>query len=224
MDWNDFSRIISIHTNTFGNDPGYSNWLNNEAWRNYRRGILKEKDVENIRDFLKAWKMGRVLGKIVKKHGTEKFISWNIEIASRTNSLFELSNSYKFDDKVLNFAGICPFTLKLFSEISELLKSTCASKVMHMVNPSLFIMWDVKIRRHWGCTEDKNGYFNFLMRMKLEYQELLTDFSKTYQLPIGESNDKLLQHFYQKTGRNVSITRWIDTYNWTKFTRNEKLP
>lgn len=223
MNWNDFSRITSIHAKKYPHDSDYSDWLNDEAWRNYGKGILTEKDVNIIIEFLKEWKMGRVLGKIVKNHGTENFVSMNREIAGKTNSLFEQSTHYRFDDKVLNFSEICPFTVKLFSEESKLLKSTCASKVMHMVNPSLFIMWDEKIRSHWGCKENANGYLNFLMRMKLEYQELLKDFSETYQVPIDESNEKLLQELDPETAGNFPITRWIDIYNWTKFTRKEKL-
>ena len=112
---------------------------------------------------------------------------------------------------------------KLFSDISHLLKSTSASKIMHMVNPNLFIMWDEKIRNHWGCEENENGYINFLIRMNLEYRELINNFAKIEQISIAEADKKFLQNLNQRIERNISITRWVDIYNWTKFTRKEKL-
>ena len=92
-----------------------------------------------------------------------------------------------------------------------------------MVNPNLFIMWDEKIRNHWGCEENENGYMNFLIRMNLEYRELVNNFAKIEQLSIAEADRKFLQNLNQKIERNFSITRWVDIYNWTKFTRKEKL-
>lgn len=223
MDWNDFSRIIDIHIKKYPNDPNYFDWLNNGVWGNWRKGSLTEKDVNIIIEFLKNWKMGRVLGKIRKKVGNENFISSNIELAEKTSSLFGLSNNYEFNYEVLNFTELRSLVIELFSDISHLLKSTSASKILHMVNPNLFIMWDEKIRNYWGCEENENGYMNFLIRMNLEYRELINNFAKIEQLSIAEADKNFLQNLNQRIERNIPITRWVDIYNWTKFTRKEKL-
>jgi hypothetical protein len=219
MKWVDFSNIVNTYEKEVLREDTYLDWLKNSAWENYRNSDLTTDDVMEIERFLREWgKMGRVIGKIKKKLEEAEFLFRNIQKAKELRPLFDALKDYKFDHELLDLNSIKNLIVKLSSEVSGILKATCASKVMHMVCPSLFIMWDSKIREHWGVKENAEGYLTFLIRMQVEYHELVEDFAKINSISFKEASMKILSELNQKISENLSIARWIDIYNWTKFT------
>ncbi len=89
---------------------------------------------------------------------------------------------------------------------------------MHMVYPNLFIIWDTNIRDNWGVTGTAEGYTTFLIRMQNEYRELVEDYAKINAIDLMDAKRKIIQEMNRNINNNMLITRWIDIYNWTKFT------
>jgi len=87
--------------------------------------------------------------------------------------------------------------LKIFDILSEVqhVKATAASKIMHLANPNLFVMWDDQIAENYGYSGNSAGYVNFLMRMKVEASKMEKEYSR----------DKKVK---------VPLTRLLDIYNW----------
>jgi hypothetical protein len=75
---------------------------------------------------------------------------------------------------------------------------TATSKVLHIVAPNVFIMWDRKIRDYYGFKDSGAEYVRFLANMK--------DWLENLSPRIEELSNK-----YQK-----SHTKIIDEYNWLK--------
>jgi len=93
---------------------------------------------------------------------------------------------------------------------------TATSKIMHMVNPELFVMWDKKIRDNYGCYGSSEGYVNFLQKMQGMIKELIKNYSQTHNIREEEAKEEIRKkcHDLKKT-----LAKLIDQYNYLKFTR-----
>ena len=76
--------------------------------------------------------------------------------------------------------------------------STTASKILHLVCPDLFIMWDSAIRTRYG---KNNGYGK-------DYFEFLMEMQRRVWKKLRFEIEKLQQKYGKK------VTRIIDQYNW----------
>jgi len=105
----------------------------------------------------------------------------------------------------------------LFYSFDRVVKHTGASKVLHVLAPSLFTLWDENIREGYGCFHNVEGYFNFLLRMQRELQEAL----KTYRRDFScNSDDEAILQIRQKLKNGETpMTKLLDEYNLQKYTR-----
>lgn len=217
MKWKEFHRVVEVYKEEVSKDDDYSEWLDNKVWKNFANGEISIEDVKEVVRFLIEWKMGRVIGKIKKKSGEEKFLSLGMEKAKVLNLYSDLLRNLRFGVD-FNIIDGQKEIKDVFKDLNEVFKPTSTSKLMHLVYPNLFIMWDDAIRANWGVTASVNGYITFLLRMQVEYRELLKDFAKLRNISHEEAEDKMVQELNSEIGENLSVTRWIDIYNWTKFT------
>jgi hypothetical protein len=84
----------------------------------------------------------------------------------------------------------------IFRTLSKIkgIQFTGASKLMHLMAPKVFVMWDAWIRKAWGFKiGNEKNYFNFLEKMKIEFKGL-------------------------KGKENRTLAKCIDEYNYVKFT------
>jgi hypothetical protein len=108
---------------------------------------------------------------------------------------------YKFKNK--NFKDInfdkykkeIKYIFKILSDIKGIEK-TGATKLMHLKNPNVFVMWDGYIRKNYGFKEgNADNYFDFLKKM----QEL-----------FGSS---------KVSTKNKTLTKLIDEHNYITITQ-----
>jgi hypothetical protein len=163
---------------------------------------LKEKhELRIVRPFLLTWgNMTRVLGYLGVKAVCKKIATLDARIDPfRKNNLF----SSQLED-------LKDFIVKLFDEIRQTefkntkgepnnIGTTAASKILHLICPDFFIMWDSKIRAEYRKDKaDGENYFEFLREMKSLWG--------THKTPIKD-----LERRFGKTH-----TRIIDQYNYMK--------
>lgn len=136
-----------------------------------------------------------VATEIVKDHPLHASIIllavWNVGrfrfFASNTKNLVDLQNAIAgcsplFEGikkkttgkgfKTVNFDEIAKTVKDIYSKLSKVegVKYTGASKVMHLINRELFVMWDTDTRDflHYGTSADE--YFRFLKDMQNKYR------------------------------------------------------
>ncbi|MBI4181311.1 MAG: hypothetical protein HY528_05205 [Chloroflexi bacterium] len=89
---------------------------------------------------------------------------------------------------------------------------TVASKVLHLLNPNLFVMWDMGIS---GNLSGAVGYLKFLKKMQVEAEEASQDFQMLgYPGTPAQFIASNLGARYTKT-----LAKLIDEYNWVTVTR-----
>jgi len=96
--------------------------------------------------------------------------------------------------------------------------ATAISKILHLLNPELFVIWDADIREKYGVAGSATGYLKFLKLVKREVEEALekeATKSKCGKKEIVERicvelpSKKLGQEYVRKT-----LAKLIDEYNW----------
>ena len=101
------------------------------------------------------------------------------------------------DFKKINLDDYKKDIIYIFNILSKIkgIQATGSSKLIHLTVPSVFVMWDGYIRKHYNF---KNGnaedYFNFLKKMQKEF-----------------SNTKFLN-------KDRTFAKAIDQYNYVKIT------
>lgn len=99
------------------------------------------------------------------------------------------------------------------------LGETFASKLAHVVNPSLFVMWDNKIaERFWKgkMIESSRDYVGFLKLMQEEAKSVVSDF----QAPAGGKDPALFLSRKFEPSITKPLTKFLDEYNWLCSHRN----
>ena len=94
---------------------------------------------------------------------------------------------------------------------NQLIQMTGASKLLHILNPKLFVMWDEEIRDHYHTMHgsqhkkgDKQCYFSFLQDMHQELNNVLGEKSK----------EPLLDELGAIAGYNKTLAKALDEYNF----------
>ena len=96
--------------------------------------------------------------------------------------------------------------------------ATAVSKILHLLNPELFIMWDYVIREKYEVTGSARGYLKFLKRVKGEIEEALTEEAAKKGCGTDEvartictelPSSKLGPEYSRKT-----LAKLLDEYNW----------
>ncbi len=101
---------------------------------------------------------------------------------------YNLKNVNFKDNKIENIIK------QVYSYLSkiEIVKYTGASKVMHLLNRELFVMWDKGTRKEYGYKDkaDENDYFDFLKFMQKKFSHIPWNNSK---ITLAKAIDEMHQ-------------------------------
>ena len=148
--------------------------------------------------FLELWGMGRPASKIDPG-----------ELAAKLNECTRLLEQLEGEDLLtLDLKARRNLLAELFGKISAVkhVGPTGASKILHLLKPNVFVMWDQEIRRQYGVSDNEEGYLEFLAEMKSLLKELLDEYGRRYD---AENPVATLVGKYRKP-----LTKLIDEYNW----------
>ena len=101
-----------------------------------------------------------------------------------------------------------------------------ASKILHVLNPALFVMWDRAIRRHYSALchsgmDSGADYVLFLRHMQELARSVADDFASQHGLGKGVES-YVSGHLGQ--ARPVTLAKLLDEYNWVTITRRVWIP
>jgi len=158
-------------------DKTYSKCLNDVCKKGIRK--INEKDISIIKEFLVKWgKMARVLGK--RKIWKSKLPNVIRDLCRQLEEFRKL----RLENSDINEYEIKIF--KCYENIKEIIGPTSAAKVLHLICPNFFPIWDSGVRDKTGVNERAEGYFNFIKRNKefiVKYNDILEELAKKYKKP-----------------------------------------
>lgn len=177
--YDEIMKIINEHPS---NEAYKLALLNKDPWCN----------LDSIIDFVRRWNKRVPIGKNKNKIKT---------VVLNLRKEFDVLKNYcieNFDFTQKNIQLI----KTIFDTLSKtVLKFTGTAKLMHGINPNLFVMWDKGICIHYGVYHNSAGYIIFMKLMQEEIKGLLKEHSKKEIIKNA----------------NRTLPKLIDEYNWKNF-------
>jgi hypothetical protein len=124
-----------------------------------------------------------------------------------------------FEADILPGISLAMATTVVFSYIATCgprTETTGTSKMLHMLNPRFFVMWDAAIRRGYKVRRATGEEYasNFLPLMQRELQEAITSFAEDNQATPNRPDIQLEALRAPRT-----LAKMIDEYNYMKYTK-----
>lgn len=125
-----------------------------------------------------------------------------------------LKKEVYIDDNKLQVGDLLYHVFKRFRDIGYHLREVTSSKLLHHINPNLFIMRDNKIMKAYGVKGTPRDYvFHFLPLMKEFLNQVIESYSKDLDVTREEAIDTLNKYRPDKT-----LVKLLDEYNWITYT------
>jgi hypothetical protein len=203
MEFENFIKVVK----EFEEEDSFADILYLEAIRKLQKVRENPRELDEniarriIRPFLVNW--GR-MGRNVERKGFD----WGRLIEAIKNQRENLG-------KLKNETVLCVSFDKVSSVINEIYEATKVkhlgptgiSKILHLLNPELFMMWDDKIRKDITATPfsgNSKGYLNFLKWIQKELIEV------TENHTLEEIKDKIGGEYLDKK----TLAKLADEYCW----------
>ena len=93
-------------------------------------------------------------------------------------------------------------------------EATGASKILHIINPDLFVMWDRRIVKHYGCGE-WIPYTNYLNKMQQLAKQAVAE------VMDNEKDHSCETAIASLTGGKRTLAKALDEYNFMKYTKED---
>lgn len=123
-----------------------------------------------------------------------RYLIRNFDINKFNDSTNNLEPVFeKFDGKELRDINFNEFNKEIdeiYNTLSSQVKSVGATKIMHLRNPKVFILWDRRIREYYGFRNDSvENYIKFLGLMKEKFKDIkFSDKKRAFAKAIDEYN------------------------------------
>lgn len=239
-DWQTFAWAVFIF-HYAGFDYSYQQLLTNES--NFFHILRTQPNKANtsdiqeklIKGFLNAWKC-RMLNKRKSAKAIRKALH---ELLPYFGSVKRLRiETVNFDRKIslnntwLTVSQVIEQIYKRVSEIGFRLGPTGTSKLLHVLQPKLFVMWDKKIRKNYKnhensrISENAKLYRVYLEAMHKCAKRLRENFKKAkleHPAIHGQNPAEYLSR-QMNIKPAKTLAKYLDECNWVTITKNVELP
>lgn len=177
---------------------------------------IGDSEVIKIIDFLVEWKCrGLVSSRSENRNKMSIQVKGIKEILRSLNNEFKKLQGYTLRDIPLENEDIENTIVKIYEKVNSVkwIGPTAASKIMHVIDPYLFMMWDVAIRskkKGYGYENGtSNQYMKFMKKMQFIAIRLKTNWEeKEIEIPIKKRR---------------TLPKLMDEANYMWITRNIKI-
>lgn len=180
-----------------------------------------------IRGFLNKWRS--------RFPNTQESANAILQALQHSNSL--IRETYKFVIESVDFDEIITIGTyqisvseaieRIFNSVANCygFRTTAGAKIMGIINPSLFVMWDDSIAFRYLSKETDHifsgqGYVLFLKNMQQLARQCISDF---HLIVAGTDPAKFLSDKLHVTP-SVPLAKYLDEYNWVTITKNVRVP
>lgn len=221
--WAAFLYWAVSYGGNIGGDQDYVPLMTNSAFlerlRRHPEGLSAQEVRRHVIDFLNRWKC-----RVKDDDATAEAIK---RVVVNFKGMASYSRSAKLLDLNNTQDSIRGEIVSLYAQFDVIAHfgPTATSKVMHLLNPDLFVMWDNAILSHYSEKDRQidgtgRGYFAFLSLMSRMGREVTTDFQKSHPMSKPEI------FLSEKLGYRLrkSLAKFMDEYNWITVTKGMAVP
>jgi len=189
----------------------YDKYLSNKQIEKWTAERIDLDEVSKLFNFI--WKWDRNF-----KRNDEKFRM----VFKKIYAVFSSINKYDFKEIYFNYNEIKDKISQIFNRVAlyyddYIYQSTDASKILHAINPNLYIMWDSNIREgilgHNDCRYAYDYSEHFIPKMLRKLEIMKSDF-----ITHNNSNEVIFYSFLLDVSDGKSITKLLDQLNFMTYT------
>ncbi len=118
-----------------------------------------------------------------------------------------------------------------FRDLEFRFGSTAASKILHVLQPGLFVMWDRRILAHYReqspeVSDSGGGYCTYLKMMQCIAMEVREGFREAGLDPPAQTDESPDSYLSTRMGYDPpkTLAKYIDEYNWITITNRVQVP
>lgn len=234
--WNQFAWSVLLFWAMSDRNQNYQELISDDLLLNTLRNNPAELNIEQIqanviRRFLNAWRC-----RMVKSLQAAEAIQNQLILTHPYRQAlgdFDLE-TVDFDANIVVGENQIPISQAceeyydaLRNNIGHRFAATASSKLLHLLQPNLFVMWDKYIladyRRNTPQIRDSgSGYCTFLMSMQEMAINIREEFNQQNQ---GQGNDPatfLSQQLHYDQPQ--TFAKFVDEYNWVTITKGVPVP
>ncbi len=208
-----YPDLLLAHGAFYKHEPRakfYDEYLRKKNDQDWLSPNLPDEEIEKLFQFIKRWDFHFRGDEGKFKENYSQIHNRILELNDESFYTIDLSLQKNVSNitKVFNCMASCNYEGRH--------ESTDASKIIHAINPQLFVMWDRKIRK--GVMGGENiqyadYYIIFLQRMKDELRELISSCIENSEYSEEESLKIIEELCDRKT-----IAKLLDEYNYMTYT------
>lgn len=172
---------------------------------------ITDEEVERIRLFVNRW--GTRCQWTVEQL-TDAINSVQPELSALNDlSIFNIDFQASPQGEKESFGGMIEYIFECIATCAPNRRETTgASKVLHMLNPELFVMWDERIRAGYSSSISARSYAKeFLVRIQKVINKAIREAEAQLNLHQNLAIEKLCQCGH-------TLAKVIDEYNYVKYT------
>ncbi len=136
-----------------------------------------------------------------------------------------------YDCDLIGFQGMPRFAYEELSGVEwgtgarrhRTLGATAAGKILHILRPDVFVMWDAAIRKAYGLGDAAPDYEKFMHSMAASADALVSEFRSHCE----DSKETLPRVICRLVGcvhpRPASLAKLLDEFNWLAITHSLRL-
>jgi len=212
-----FEAVDWFKQDAYAYDSAYDKARNSVNWK--QLNLLSDQHIGSVvLKFLNDWKCripvtATVIREVRNGYSDVRPYVEALQAETLENTNFEQSVTVANQPYKISF-GIY-FAIRRMTGVGERFRHVAASKLLHMVLPGLFVMWDNFIIDGYNLSADATSYsYSFMPKMQREVSEAID----TYIVGNGGRRIDAIAAI-RSHGSGKTLAKLVDEFNYWKFTR-----
>ncbi len=239
--WNEFAWSVFIYKYITNEDSSYQNLMSNTQFLNSLRtapNSLQANRIQNslIKCFLNTWG-SRVENTTSSAINIQTTLNGLLPYLNTLNNLtiqtVNFGNTVTVNNNQMTIEDVIAYC---YDQVKNNLGSfrfgdTATSKLLHILQPELFVMWDNYILKYYNQIDQQvsgsgQGYVAYLKIMQQMAQQVIQNFHTAYLNPPAGANQNPANYLSTQLGYSPpkTLAKYLDEYNWVKITKNIHTP
>lgn len=235
--WIEFEWAVFIY-GAIGGDPIYKKLMEQEPLLNALRrnpSILLTNDIREkiIRGFLNQWSChvhnNSDSAKALKR-ALRSINNYLVIFHEKCLSDINFNQSVRINNVQMSYEEAMEYCYASIVSIGYNFGKTATSKLLHVLNPKLFVMWDKPIFEAYNSqnpsiTDSARGYIEYLKVMQQSASQLQIDFCNDPRMTsyrhLGPAGYLSLRLNFNP---HKTLAKFLDEYNWVTITNKVTVP
>lgn len=236
--WDEFAWATFLY-GAMGSDHDYQDLMNRAEFLSSLRANPMGLEVSQIREklikeFLNRWRShvannpqsARVIQKTIQNllpylHALKDLVIETVNFEQMVN----------VDNNPITVGQVIEYCYTRIRKVGFVVGATATSKLLHVLQPDLFVMWDSNILAHYRkqnaqVSDSGHGYLVFLQMTQKVATQVHQEFQNSKLSPPAAAEQNPAHYLSKQMNYHPpkTLAKYLDEYNWVTITNRVKVP